>query len=436
MNTGAVTRKLTTIERLIDGDITYRLTIAGALPLERLRAALDRVQRKHPALRMRLRMERDEWYYEQDAAGPIPLRAATCLSERDLAGEIAREEAATFAPGEPQLRVAWLCTDQGGVLLITAAHRICDGMSLLIVAKELLGGLYSEQPLLPYAPLSPLDIAGTAQGPGERKRRVVAAAINGLVSLVPTSRRPLHRHPVRREWHADVALTSALKHRCRREQVSMHAALLAILDQALQAVLGKRAPTRIDNPVDARRGRLSQLKDDMLFFGGGSFKIAVGRERGGDLWARARDIYGEMGERIGQELQDIPGKYRFCEMLRPPSEGKVRSIVRLGDALSRNGNWNQFSFSNLGPIELLEPDAPLRLENFTLSVRSHGVRVLGLLAFALHGRLRFVYVGEEECMSLAEVDALERSFMGLLQEQAVHRQWPTEAVGALGMAAD
>lgn len=428
-------RKLSTIESLIDGHITYRLAIAGSLSMERLRAALDRLQRKHPALRMLLREERDGLYYALDAAGPVPLRAAICTSEQVLAREIAREEAAAFAPDEPQLRVAWLRTERGGMLLITAAHRICDGMSLLTVAKELLSATYREQPLLPSAALSPLDIAGRPQGPGERKRRAIAAAINGLIGLMPPSRRPLRRDPVRREWRADAALTSALKHRCRREQVSMHAALLATLDLALQAALGKRAPTRIDSPVDARRGRLAQLKDDMLFFGGGSFKIEVGRARGDDLWARARDIYREMGEKIARELEAIPGKYRFCEMLRPPSEGKVRTIVRIGDALSRNGNWNQFSFSNLGPIELLDADAPFRLEDFTLSVRSFGVRVLGLLAFSVQGRLRFVFVGEEQCMSLAEVDALERAFMGLLREQAVHRQ-RAEAMGTLGVAAE
>lgn len=429
-------RKLSTIESLIDGNITYRLAMAGSLSVERLRTALDRLQRKHPALRMLLREERDGLYYALDAAGPVPLRAAICTSEPVLAREIAREEAAAFAPGEPQLRVAWLRTDRGGVLLITAAHRICDGMSLLTVAKELLSGTYREQPLLPYAALSPLDIAAQSPGPGERKQRAVAAAINGLIGLIPPSRRPLRRDPVWREWRADAALTSALKHRCRREQVSMHAALLAMLDLALQAALGKRAPTRIDSPVDARRGRLAQLKDDMLFFGGGSFKIDVGRERGADLWERARDIYREMGEKIGQELEAIPGKYRFCEMLRPPSEGKVRSIVRIGDALSRNGNWNQFSFSNLGPIELVEPDAPFQLEDFSLAVRSFGVRILGLLAFSVHGRLRFVYVGEEQCMSLPQVDALEHAFMGLLREQATQRRRTAEAMGALGMAAE
>ena len=103
-------RKLTTIERLIDGNITYRLTIEGALPVERLRAALDRVQRKHPALRMLLREESDGLYYALDAAGPVPLRVAICTSEQVLAGEIAREEASVFAPDEPLLRVAWLRT--------------------------------------------------------------------------------------------------------------------------------------------------------------------------------------------------------------------------------------------------------------------------------------------------------------------------------------
>lgn len=421
-------RKLTTIERLIDGNITYRLTIDGALPVERLRAALDRVQRKHPALRMLLREEPDGLYYALDAAGPAPLRVAICTSEQVLAGEIAREEASVFAPDEPLLRVAWLRTARGGVLLITTAHRICDGMSVLTLARELLAGLHDDTPLLPYAPISPLDVASPPGGPEERKQRMVAALINGLIAVIPPSRRPPRHDALRREWQVDAGLTAVLKHRCRVEQVSMHAALLAILDLALQSALGKRAPTRIDNPIDARRGRLAQLKDDMLFFGGGSFKIEIGRERGADLWERARDIYREMAAKMEQEVLAIPGKYRFCEMLRSPSEGKLHSIVRIGDALSRNGNWNQFSFSNLGPIGLVEEGAPFRLEDFTLSVRSFGVRPLGLVAYALHGRLRFVFIGEEQCMSAAQVDALEQAFMGVLREQATQRSKTAEAL--------
>jgi hypothetical protein len=427
-------RKLTTIERLIDSNITSRLTIDGALAVDGLRGAIDRVQRKHPALRMLLRQESDGWYYALDAAGPVPLRVAICTSEQVLAGEIAREEATPFATGEPLLRVAWLRTDGGGVLLMTAAHRICDGMSILTLAKELLAALHDETPLLPYAPIDPLEMVAAADQPVQRRHRLVAGAINGLIRLIPPSRRPLRRDLMRRDWQLDAGLTAVLKHRCRMEQVSMHAVLLASLDLALQAALGKRAPARIDSPVNTWRGRLSRLKADMLFFGGGSFKVAVGCERGADLWEHARHIYREMGEKIEQELRDISGKYRFCEMLTVPSEGKLRSIARMADVLSRNGNWNQFSLSNLGPAELLDVDAPFRLLDFTLSVRSFGMRTLGIIAFALHGRLRFVFVGEEQCMSVAEVDALERAFMELLRAQAVHRKQTPESVRVLGLA--
>ena len=140
-----------------------------------------------------------------------------------------------------------------------------------------------------------------------------------------------------------------------------------------------------------------------------------------------------MAGKMEQELLAIPGEYRFCEMLKPPSEHKLNAIVRLGDALSRNGNWNQFSFSNLGPIDLLEAQAPFRLEDFTLSVRSFGVRPLGLVAFALHGRLRFVFIGEEQCMSAAQVDALEQAFMGVLREQAAHRRREVEPAVTLAV---
>ncbi|MGO4701081.1 condensation domain-containing protein [Dyella sp. 2RAB6] len=419
-------RKLTTIERLIDSNLTSRLSIDGTLSIDGLRAAIDRVQRKHPALRMLLRRESDGWYYALDAAGPVSLRVAICTSAQVLASEIAREETAPFADDEPLLRLAWLRTDGGGVLLLTAAHRICDGIGMLTLARELLAALHRETPLLPYAPIDPLDMVAAADRPLERKHRLLAAAINGLIRLLPSSRRPLQRDLIRREWQLDAGLTEVLRQRCRMEQVSMHAVLLASLDLALCSALGKRAPARIDSPVNTWRGRLSRLKADMLFFGGGSFKIAVGRERGADLWERARHIYLEMGPKIEQELRDIPGKYRFCEMLEVPSEGKLRSLARIADVWGRNGNWNQFPLSNLGVVELLDADAPFRLQDFSLSLHSFSMRSLGMFAFTVHGRLRFVFMGEEQCMGAAQVDALERAFLGVLREQAAPRRREAE----------
>jgi hypothetical protein len=62
----------------------------------------------------------------------------------------------------------------------------------------------------------------------------------------------------------------------------------------LLAVLGKRLPKHIDNQIDPRRGNFSTLKNDALFFGGGSFKVCTGQAADMEFWATARAIYKEM----------------------------------------------------------------------------------------------------------------------------------------------
>ena len=52
-------RKLSAIEHMIDGNIVYFVRLEGSIDPERLRLALGRVQRKHPALRTLLREQRD-----------------------------------------------------------------------------------------------------------------------------------------------------------------------------------------------------------------------------------------------------------------------------------------------------------------------------------------------------------------------------------------
>ena len=101
------------------------------------------------------------------------------------------------------------------------------------------------------------------------------------------------------EWKADQALSTALKQRCKAEGVSIHAALVVMLDRALFTVLGKKkAPALIESPMDARRGRLAALKSDMLFFGGGSLEIPTGLARELDFWARAREIHEHLRQNV------------------------------------------------------------------------------------------------------------------------------------------
>lgn len=430
-------QKLSTVEHMIEGNITCLVSVDGQLSLDRLRSALDRVQRKHPALRVLISQENGELYYEVDAAGAIPLRIVEMRSDDDCIRERDAELTIAFPYDRPQLRVVWLRSGLSNELLITTSHRICDGMSVLTLIREILKSLHSDDALVPYAPVTLRDIIGDLRDEGLPKRQRTARIANALISLVPGSRRPVENKEIYREWMASQGLSAALKQRCKLEGVSMHTALMTVLDKALRATFGKQAPAWIDSPFDGRRGgRLSMIKSDMLFFSGGSFKIQTGQNDTMDFWERARQMHEEIQLKIDQELASIPGKHQYFEMLKVPSDSKMRSIIRLQNFLGRRGSRSAFSFSNLGNIQLVDEEAPFALKNFRLFVHSFVVRLFGIIAYSLHGQLRFIYTGDEKCLGHAEIDALQRQFMALLERYVGQHAPAPEPLGALEAAAE
>jgi hypothetical protein len=403
---------------MIDGNIVYFVRLAGYFQTQKLETAIARLQSKHPALRMLIREEHDGLSYEFDCAPEIPLRILPRIEEKDYRREIAAELITRFSHHQPQLRLVWLRSDMEQDLLFVASHRICDGMSMLTIVREVLRFLHRDEIPDSYAPISPEDIIGDYQPAHPWKRHVKAHLCNAILGLIPGSGKDPGNHEYCLEWCGGREMADALRQRCRTEGVSVHAALTVALDRALLAVLGeKKTPAWIESPMDARRGRLAILRSDMLFFGGGSLKLRTSRVSKGDFWDEARRVHQELRAGIDQELLSIPARYHFFGMLRPLSDAKIRTMVRMAEALRVNGSWNRFALSNLGNVVVTEPDAPFRLTDLRLYVHSFNIRLLGLVCYLLNGQMRFYYVGDEKCMSRSQADALQREIMALLQNQ-------------------
>jgi hypothetical protein len=220
------------------------------------------------------------------------------------------------------------------------------------------------------------------------------------------------------EWTANATLLDALKERCKVEGVSVHAALVVALERALLAVLGKRLPKHIDNQIDPRRGNFSTLKNDALFFGGGSFKVRTGQAADMEFWATARAIYKDMKGQIEQELLNIPRRFHFFEALRPLTDAQVQSIMRLAEALQFRRR-SSFALSNIGNIVIDDSGAPFRLKELRLYVHSFKTRALGLVTYTVNGEMYFYCVSHDKCLSPNQVNALKREFMAELQHQAM-----------------
>src|ERR1700750_179732 len=135
-------RKLSSIEHILDGNITFVVRVEGSLSPDQLRLALSRLQRKHPALRALIRKERDGLYYEENSAPEIPLRVVPRVGDDDYKRGCQEDLIREFPYDLPQLRVTHLHSDRESDLLFTSSHRICDGGSMLIIVSEVLRALH------------------------------------------------------------------------------------------------------------------------------------------------------------------------------------------------------------------------------------------------------------------------------------------------------
>ena len=410
-------RKLSHIEHIVEGNIVYFVRVKGCFTQAGFRCALNRIQKKHPALRALLRGGGSALYYDYDAAPEIPLRIVRRGNDQDYRYECELELLEHFGKDEPLFRAIWLRGEQEQDLLFTTSHRICDGASMLILIREILECLSEPDApnrLIPYPPITRRDLIADYRPPSLWKRKLAACGLNCALRLIPESRKPLENRENFVEWRADVVLSDRLRQRSKQEGVSVHAMFLVALDRALPAVFDGQVPKWIENPVDIRRGRFPALKDDMIFFGGGNFKVITGQSPNEEFWSRARAINDEIRAKVEHELREIPGRFHFLEMLRPVSRRQVQAIVRLGDVTKRNGSWNRFAFSNLGKVTFIDGDAPFEVTDLRIYMHSAHVRALCLVTYTFNDEMRFYCMGDQKCISPEQAETLRRRFMELL----------------------
>lgn len=409
-------RKLSRIEHALNGNVVCTVSLEGRVSFDQLRLALARVQRKHPALRALIRAEPDGLYYEDDPSVEIPLRVA----DSDYWRECEKELTTDFEYDKPQLRVVWLERAFGADLIFATSHRICDGMSILLIVKEVLTALYSDEKLIPYDPITVEDIIGGYRPAKPWKFKLLSSLLNGALTLVPGSgstRLKMHHFL---EWKAGRDLSDAIRQRARSEGVSVHAVILVALNCALCSAFGEKAPKWISSQIDPRRGRFPALKSDMLFFGGGSFKTATAPILPEEFWVRARAIQEDMPRLIDEQIAQIPARFYFFESLRPLNDGQWRSVLGLIEAVKGKRRMGGFALSNCGNVDLLPDDAPLHVKDMRLYVHSFKTKVLGLIPYTLNGEMRFHCASHEDYMKHEQMAALQREFILTLEMHAAN----------------
>ena len=287
-------RTLSNIEHLAEANIACSLRLAGRLDLEELRRALISLQLRHPALRALIRPENDVLFYEPDTAPEIPIRTLHLADDEAYRREWEAELSTAFRHHLPQLRVVYFERAGDCDLLLTTSHRLCDALSIFIIVKDVLRSLGGGAAAKAHGEVGARDIIGEYRPRWPWFTSAAIGLINTCIRLLPGSKAAPRKKEYWTEWGAGREISASVRQRCRSEGASVHAALLVALDRALWAVLGKRAPKWMTCTIDLRRGRFPALKDDMLFYGGGNFRVRTGRSIDTDFWDSGRQLTREI----------------------------------------------------------------------------------------------------------------------------------------------
>lgn len=120
-------------------NVISRVRVYGELGYETLRHALDKLQEKHPLLRARVEHDKGLKPRWMPIQRPIPLRKVYCEYEDQWIHEInERELLERIDPETGPLIRAVVISNSNGIhdLLVTVAHTIADGTTVLSLAEQ------------------------------------------------------------------------------------------------------------------------------------------------------------------------------------------------------------------------------------------------------------------------------------------------------------
>jgi hypothetical protein len=356
-------------------NMVVAVRIRGELTPDRLRKALDKAQQRHPLLAVNTAIGGGGLpWFSSDGVGRIPLTVVEDaepddpqrLTERELTGTFAMDS--TQSPRLPLMRVCLLLArapSQPASLVFTAQHVIADGLSMVFLVRDLLRFLDD-----PAAPLEILDAPARPDDllPPRVRQRIptsprffrLVLALTKLYVRLRYGRRPRPPgHPTQRHrsWQLTPEQTSRLRARCRRERVSVQAAVCTALLPEFRF---------IHTPVNLRPFLGRPVGESVgLFVGSADLGMTYRPARG--FWANARRLH----RRLHRALRRPFAIFRLFSKAVPAED-----VRRLGPLLMTiMSHQRPFAVTNLGELD----GRAVRLEARELRIESFFGAVTGIV---------------------------------------------------------
>lgn len=387
--------------------------IVGELDPQRLRAAVDAVQRRHPLLRVRVEVDADGAPSFVEGTGPIRIEHVDAPEAEVWARVEAGLNTSIDAAAGPMLLFSVLRHGPAeATIQIVFHHAISDGRSATFLLRDLLRSL-AQQERGESADLEVLEPAGYY---GDRIPPIGAyKGLDGLRTALKTlkaatlflegaglpvglkTRREAAARDASRSIFVEArfldgdTLRAALA-RAKSERTTMQCVLnaalsLAVVEDSPPGPLQRTACTQV---VDIRGRLVPPVGEDMGCFATGITSLHL-VEPGTRFWDFAREVRAHMDESIATPLPFFhPAVHSlYTNVGRGLGLTDRRRFSELMTSIHPEG----LAVSNLGRVEVTVPGSPVRVTQLAFATNTSVLNDLSTSALTYDGRMTWAFNG-------------------------------------------
>ena len=349
-----IRRNLMMVERIMYVDpetpvnCVFTAKIKGNIPEENFKAALEKIQQKHPLLRTRIdnSSEKYPFFIEVEEVESIPLRIVERKTDEDWLQESESEWFRLFKDDKkPLAQLVWIKGNDVSEILWVLPHCICDGTSLVNLMQELLGLLDD-----PSFEMNPYDVFNSVNdflpvdfNMKKEKRKARFFLIMGRLFFLmqrKSKTRNLGSNYVV-HWKLNSHTTAQITEKSKAHGVSVHALLCSSFMQAFQDIQGKQAKGKVISPVDVRHF-IPEIRQDQVFAFAPTVELSL-KKGNTDLLNNARQIKKDLVEKI--EKMEARELLWMGEQMHPV-------VNRMVSMMKSSKGGHDVTLSNMGRINI------------------------------------------------------------------------------------
>lgn len=412
-----IKRRLMMVERIMYVDsktpinCIFTAKIKGALPEGNFKVALEKIQHKHPLLRVVVdtQSEKYPFFVEEKEIAPIPLRIVERKTDQDWLLESQKEWKILFeGEKQPLARLVWVKGQDVSEILWVMPHCISDGTTGVTLMQELLQLLDDPSvELQPYEAFSSIDEflpSNFNKKTNKFKANLYLMFARFFFLLQQKSKKRnlgqdyvLHRK-------LDPTTTSQITEKCKANGVSVHAMLCAAVMQAFQEIKGTDAKGKVISPVDVRHF-IPEIKQDHLFAFAPTVELSL-KKGDSNVLNNAKQIKGDLTQKIGKmEAREL---LWMGEQMHP-------IVDRMISMLKSSNGGHDVTLSNMGRINIPNDYKSFEIETiFSPTVAFPWLNSNTMVATTYNHQMDFIFLSNEDFLPKEEATRIKDKAIELL----------------------